>query len=127
MWADIQPELSNLVNGQKQTIKTRLVEMVRECTDNFFEVCQGSFLSPPSTPLSFEKLKEPASEAHSIGTSEPHQSAKEEPVSQFCDPSLLVQGFAGIEGLHDLDFGDIMFSMGPVGSNQFDHDSGIFG
>jgi hypothetical protein len=58
MWTDIQPDLGAFKDHQKAALETRIVDMVRDCTDRFFETCQRSFLSPPSTPCSYEELNE---------------------------------------------------------------------
>lgn len=55
MWKDLQPDLGIFADEQKVAMKAKIVDMVRNCTDNFFEMCQRSFLSPPSSPGPSEK------------------------------------------------------------------------
>lgn len=60
MWKDLQPDLGMFAEDQKMAMEKRIVDVVRDCTDNFFEVCQRSFLSPPFTPSPSEKPEKEA-------------------------------------------------------------------
>lgn len=71
MWTDLQPDLGIFAENQKAALETRIVDMVHDCTDNFFEVCQRSFLLPPSTPCSSEVLKEQPPLSSKVSLDEP--------------------------------------------------------
>ena len=75
MWKGLQCGLEPIAEEQRPVIEQQLRDIVRDCTDEFFQFWQNSVLSPPATPFPPEEQKPVASEAAMLLNTNPPFSA----------------------------------------------------
>jgi hypothetical protein len=67
MWADLQLDLQPIALCRKAELEKRIEESISNCTERFFESCQRSIVSPPTTP---RQSIEPRGEKHDFTRSD---------------------------------------------------------
>jgi hypothetical protein len=58
MWIHLESNFEHYPDDEKETMETRIVAMVQDCTEEFYQSFQRSLLSPPLTPRSTDHSKE---------------------------------------------------------------------